>query len=128
MASAGLARQVALGYPLEGAFSGLGHGIGLGWDAPWPVPGEAMEIVPGMVLNLERTLSRDGEASSSARSPPRPSFTAAAQNSEPTEGSGWTSPSTTAASSGWSSNQDGGGLKSKWSRTSQPLKVTTSKR
>jgi len=60
VASAGLSRQESLGYPLKGVFSGLGHGIGLGWDSPWLVPQETMRLVPGMVLNFERTLTRDG--------------------------------------------------------------------
>jgi Xaa-Pro aminopeptidase len=60
VASAGLRKQESLGYPLKGVFSGLGHGIGLGWDSPWLVPQETMKLVPGMVLNFERTLTRDG--------------------------------------------------------------------
>lgn len=60
VASAGLAKQEAMGYPLKGVFSGLGHGIGLGWDSPWLVPEETMKLVPGMVLNFERTLMQDG--------------------------------------------------------------------
>ncbi|MBL8669143.1 MAG: aminopeptidase P family protein [Alphaproteobacteria bacterium] len=60
IAEAGLKKQVDMGYPLEGVFSGLGHGLGMGWDTPWLVPGEPTVIKPGMVLNFERTLSRDG--------------------------------------------------------------------
>lgn len=60
VAKAGLGKQEALGYPLKGVFSGLGHGIGLGWDSPWLVPEEEMKLVPGMVLNFERTLFQDG--------------------------------------------------------------------
>jgi len=60
VARAGLGKQEALGYPLKGVFSGLGHGIGLGWDAPWLVPEEEMKLAPGMVLNFERTLFQDG--------------------------------------------------------------------
>ncbi len=60
VASAGLGKQKALGYPLKGVFSGLGHGIGLGWDSPWLVPNETMALVPNMVLNFERTLMQDG--------------------------------------------------------------------
>ncbi len=60
VARAGLGKQEALGYPLKGVFSGLGHGIGLGWDEPWLVPQETMKLVPGMVLNFERTLMQDG--------------------------------------------------------------------
>ena len=60
VASAGLGKQEALGYPLKGVFSGLGHGIGLGWDSPWLVPNETMALAPNMVLNFERTLMQDG--------------------------------------------------------------------
>lgn len=60
VATAGLRKQEAMGYPLKGVFSGLGHGIGLGWDSPWLVPQEKMKLVPGMVLNFERTLMQDG--------------------------------------------------------------------
>ena len=60
VARAGLGKQEALGYPLKGVFSGLGHGIGLVWDLPWLVPEEEMKLVPGMVLNFERTLFQDG--------------------------------------------------------------------
>jgi len=60
VASAGLSKQESLGFPLKGVFSGLGHGIGLGWDSPWLVPQEKMKLVPNMVLNFERTLTRDG--------------------------------------------------------------------
>ena len=35
VAEAGITRQRELGYPLGGVFTGLGHGIGMGWDAPW---------------------------------------------------------------------------------------------
>ncbi len=60
LARAGLGRQEALGYPVQGVFSGLGHGIGLGWDAPWLAPGDETEILPNMVLNFERTIRHDG--------------------------------------------------------------------
>jgi len=60
IASAAIARQQRLGYPIQGVFSGLGHGIGLGWDSPWLVPGEEMILERDMVINVERTLSRDG--------------------------------------------------------------------
>lgn len=60
VATAGLRKQESLGFPLKGVFSGLGHGIGLGWDSPWLVPHETMPLVPGMVLNFERTLTREG--------------------------------------------------------------------
>ena len=60
VAEAGLGRQVAMGFPVRGVFSGLGHGIGLGWDSPWLVPGDATVMVPGMVLSVERTITQDG--------------------------------------------------------------------
>ncbi|WP_342642351.1 M24 family metallopeptidase [Rhodoligotrophos ferricapiens] len=60
LAAAGLGRQRALGFEIKGVFSGLGHGIGLGWDVPWLTLNEPTPIVPNMVLCLERTLTRDG--------------------------------------------------------------------
>jgi len=60
VARAGLAKQKALEYPVSGVFSGLGHGIGLGWDVPWLNTDDTTPLVPGMVLCLEKTLSRDG--------------------------------------------------------------------
>lgn len=60
LATAGLGRQRELGFEIKGVFSGLGHGIGLGWDAPWLTPGEPTPITPGMVLCFERTVEQDG--------------------------------------------------------------------
>ncbi|MFY9211717.1 MAG: M24 family metallopeptidase [Aestuariivita sp.] len=60
IAAAGLAEQAARGYPNDGVFSGLGHGIGLGWDAPWLAPGDTTLLEPGMVLSVERTIRKDG--------------------------------------------------------------------
>ena len=60
LATAGLGRQAALGFPVAGVFSGLGHGIGLGWDSPWLSPGDQTVIRPNMVLNFERTIHHDG--------------------------------------------------------------------
>jgi Xaa-Pro aminopeptidase len=60
VATAGLRKQQALGYQAGNTFDGLGHGIGLGWDSPWLVPQETMKLVPGMVLNFEKTLLSDG--------------------------------------------------------------------
>jgi Xaa-Pro aminopeptidase len=60
LATAGLGRQQELGFEIKGVFSGLGHGIGLGWDAPWLTLGEPTPIVPGMVLCFERTVEQDG--------------------------------------------------------------------
>ena len=60
LAVAGIGKQQELGYPMEGVFSGLGHGIGMGWDAPWLVPDDHTPLVPNMVINLEKTLEMDG--------------------------------------------------------------------
>ena len=60
IADAGLGKQVALGFEIKGVFSAMGHGIGLGWDEPWLTRGERREIVPGMVLCIERTVTKDG--------------------------------------------------------------------
>lgn len=60
LADAGLGRQLELGFPVKSVFSGMGHGVGLGWDVPWLVPGEPTPIVPNMVLCFERTVTRDG--------------------------------------------------------------------
>ncbi|MDH3666324.1 MAG: Xaa-Pro peptidase family protein [Paracoccaceae bacterium] len=60
VAAAGLGKQQALGYPNDGVFSGLGHGVGLGWDVPWLATGDDTVLEPGMVLCLERTIRKDG--------------------------------------------------------------------
>lgn len=60
VARAALAKQEALGYPLAGVFGGMGHGLGMGWDPPWLTPEQEMRIEPGMVLCVEKTLTRDG--------------------------------------------------------------------
>jgi Xaa-Pro aminopeptidase len=60
VATAGLRCQAELGIPVSGVFSGLGHGVGMGWDVPWLNPGDPTPLVPGMVLCLEKTLVRDG--------------------------------------------------------------------
>lgn len=60
LAKAGLGKQEELGFKLEGVFSALGHGIGLGWDAPWLTVGDKTPIKPNMVLCLERTVTQDG--------------------------------------------------------------------
>jgi Xaa-Pro aminopeptidase len=60
LAVAGLGRQKQLGFEIKGVFPGLGHGIGLGWDAPWLTPGDTTPIMPGMVLCFERTITQDG--------------------------------------------------------------------
>lgn len=60
VAEAGSAAQERAGYPWRGVFSGLGHGLGLGWDRPWLVPGDATVLRPGMVMCVEKTLMKDG--------------------------------------------------------------------
>jgi Xaa-Pro aminopeptidase len=60
VAEAGLGMMRDLGYDLGGAFAGMGHGIGLGWDAPWLIPGDETVLQPGMVLCVERGVRRDG--------------------------------------------------------------------
>ena len=60
IAATGRARLEELGYALGGSFSGLGHGIGLGWDVPWLMPGDETVLEPGMVLCVERGVKRDG--------------------------------------------------------------------
>jgi Xaa-Pro aminopeptidase len=60
VAEAGLATMRERGYDLGGAFAGMGHGIGLGWDAPWLIPGDDTVLRPGMVLCVERGVRRDG--------------------------------------------------------------------
>ncbi len=60
VAAAGLEAQRRRNYPNDGVFSGLGHGVGLGWDAPWLAPGDKTTLAPGMVLCVERTIRRDG--------------------------------------------------------------------
>jgi len=57
---AGLKKQEDMGFPIKGVFSALGHGIGLGWDSPWLARGDKTLIVPNMVLNYERTITKDG--------------------------------------------------------------------
>jgi Xaa-Pro aminopeptidase len=60
VAEAGLGMMRDLGYDLGGAFAGMGHGIGLGWDTPWLIPGDETVLQPGMVLCVERGVRRDG--------------------------------------------------------------------
>ena len=60
VAATGLRKQQKLGYSNDGVFSGLGHGVGLGWDVPWLAPGDDTVLEPGMVLCLERTIRKDG--------------------------------------------------------------------
>jgi Xaa-Pro aminopeptidase len=60
VARAGFQRLADLGFSTKSDFSGLGHGIGLGWDSPWLVPDDATVLQPGMVLCVERTVERHG--------------------------------------------------------------------
>ena len=60
LGSAGLDKQESLGFSIDGVFSAMGHGIGLGWDDPWLARGVTTPIVPNMVLSIERTISKDG--------------------------------------------------------------------
>lgn len=60
VAAAGNNTQERLGFTFKGVFSGLGHGLGLGWDSPWLVPGEPTVLEPNMVFCVEKTLMRDG--------------------------------------------------------------------
>jgi Xaa-Pro aminopeptidase len=60
LGSAGLDKQESLGFTIDGVFSAMGHGIGLGWDNPWLARGVQTEIMPNMVLSVERTISKDG--------------------------------------------------------------------
>lgn len=60
VASAGLSTQKRLGYEIKSNFSGLGHGIGLGWDTPWLTVGNEQPIEENMVLCVERTIYSQG--------------------------------------------------------------------
>jgi Xaa-Pro aminopeptidase len=60
LGAAGLDKQQALGFSIDGVFSAMGHGLGLGWDDPWLARGVGTKIVPGMVLCIERTIQQDG--------------------------------------------------------------------
>lgn len=60
LGEAGLSRQSSLGFAIDGVFSAMGHGIGLGWDDPWLARGVTTKIVPNMVLSVERTIAQDG--------------------------------------------------------------------
>ncbi len=50
----------AQGFPLEGAFKGFGHGIGLGWDSPWLVESDHTVLQKNMVLCVERSVRHMG--------------------------------------------------------------------
>jgi len=60
VAEAGFKRLTDLGFSTKSDFSGLGHGLGIGWDSPWLVPGDGTELLPGMVLCVERSVEKHG--------------------------------------------------------------------
>jgi Xaa-Pro aminopeptidase len=60
VARTAFAKQASLGFELKSDFAGMGHGIGLGWDAPWLASGDTTILQPGMVICVERTVNRDG--------------------------------------------------------------------
>jgi Xaa-Pro aminopeptidase len=60
LGAAGLDKQKSMGFAVDGVFSAMGHGIGLGWDDPWLARGVTTPIVPNMVLSVERTIMQDG--------------------------------------------------------------------
>jgi Xaa-Pro aminopeptidase len=60
LGAAGLDKQKSMGFAVDGVFSAMGHGIGLGWDDPWLARGVTTLIVPNMVLSVERTIMQDG--------------------------------------------------------------------
>ncbi len=49
------ANQIGAVYPVL-----WGHGLGLGWERPWMLPDETMEVEEAMYLTVERTLSLAG--------------------------------------------------------------------
>jgi Xaa-Pro aminopeptidase len=60
VAQAGFRALTERGFSTKSDFSGLGHGIGLGWDSPWLVPDDKTVLQPGMVLCVERSVERQG--------------------------------------------------------------------
>lgn len=60
LGEAGLGRQQALGFKVDGVFSAMGHGLGLGWDDPWLARGVDTPIEKDMVLCVERGISDNG--------------------------------------------------------------------
>ncbi|NIR29368.1 MAG: aminopeptidase P family protein [Gammaproteobacteria bacterium] len=60
VAGAGFTRLKELGYSPSSEFSGLGHGIGVGWDDPWLMPDDTTPLGPGMVLCIEREVEAGG--------------------------------------------------------------------
>jgi Xaa-Pro dipeptidase len=43
-----------------------GHGLGLGWERPWLAESETLDILPGMYLAVERTLTATGTGTAAA--------------------------------------------------------------
>ena len=41
-------------------FDAFGHGIGLGWEGPWIVPGDETVLQPGMTIAIETYVTREG--------------------------------------------------------------------
>jgi Xaa-Pro aminopeptidase len=46
--------------PGSGAYPNVGHGLGLTWEGPWLMPGDATVLEPGMHLAVEMLLRRPG--------------------------------------------------------------------
>jgi Xaa-Pro aminopeptidase len=60
VADAGFSRLVELGFSTKSDFNGMGHGVGMGWDLPWLVPGDPTVLEPNMVLCVERSVEKHG--------------------------------------------------------------------
>lgn len=60
VAEAGFARLTELGFSTKSDFNGMGHGVGMGWDLPWLVPGDPTVLEPNMVLCVERSVEKHG--------------------------------------------------------------------
>ncbi len=60
VARAGRETLERLGFELEGAFKGFGHGVGLGWDSPWLVESDRTVLEKNMVLCVERSVRHMG--------------------------------------------------------------------
>jgi Xaa-Pro aminopeptidase len=60
IAEAAFAKQQALDFPMSAEFAAMGHGVGMGWDSPWLTLDSSETLQPGMVLCVERGLSRQG--------------------------------------------------------------------
>lgn len=60
VAEAGYDALRARGFSTQSDFNGMGHGVGMGWDLPWLVPGDATVLEPNMVLCVERSVEKHG--------------------------------------------------------------------